>query len=217
MSSAATRSAILRPGTTLADALVPSAVRDQLGGLARDTALVVAGALLIALSAGVSIRLSDNPVPITGQTFGVLLAAAALGLRRGSAATALYVAIGVIGFPAFAQGKGGLAVIAWVSEGRLVLGATGGYLVGFVLAAALVGRLAERGWDRRLPGALAAMALGNLATYAIGLPWLAAATGYSIAETVAKGLVPFLVGDAAKLLLAAGVLPAAWWVVGRQR
>lgn len=211
------RSTTLRSAVTLADALVPPAVRDRLGGFARDAALVVAGALLIALSAAVSVRLPDNPVPITGQTFGVLLAAGALGLRRGSAATALYVAIGVIGLPAFAEGKGGLGVIASVSDGRLVLGATGGYLAGFVLAAALVGRLAERGWDRRLPGALAALALGNVAIYAIGLPWLAAATGYSMAETITKGLLPFVAGDAAKLLLAAGVLPAAWWVVGRER
>lgn len=126
-------------------------------------------------------------------------------------------AIGVIGLPAFAEGKGGLGVIAGVSEGRLVLGATGGYLVGFVLASALVGRLAQRGWDRRLPGALVALALGNAVIYAIGLPWLAAATGYSITETIAKGLVPFLAGDTAKLVLAAGALPAAWWVVGRER
>ncbi len=133
------------------------------------------------------------------------------------AATAIYVAIGAIGVPAFAEGKGGLGVIAQVNDGRLVLGATGGYLLGFVLASALVGRLAQRGWDRRLPGALAAMAVGNAVIYAIGLPWLAAATGFSPAETIANGLVPFLLGDAAKLLLAAGVLPAAWWVVGRQR
>lgn len=204
-------------GATLADRLVPAVLAARLGSRGRDIALVAAGALLIALSAAVSIRLPDNPVPITGQTFGVLLVAGALGLRRGSAATALYIAIGIIGLPAFAEGKGGLGVIASVSDGRLVLGATGGYLLGFFLAAMLVGRLAERGWDRRLPGALAALALGNLAIYALGLPWLAAVTGYSVAETIAKGLVPFLVGDAAKLLLAAGVLPAAWWVVGRQR
>lgn len=204
-------------GATLADRLVPAGIAARLGSRSRDLALVAAGAVLIALSAAVSIRLPDNPVPISGQTFGVLLVAGALGLRRGLGATALYVAIGVIGLPAFAEGKGGLGVIASVNDGRLVLGATGGYLAGFVLAAALVGRLAQRGWDRRLPGALAAMALGNAVIYAIGLPWLAAATGFSPAETIAKGLVPFLLGDAAKLLLAAGVLPAAWWVVGRGR
>jgi len=117
----------------------------------------------------------------------------------------------VIGFPAFAEGKGGLGVIASVNDGRLVVGATGGYLLGFVLASALVGRLAQRGWDRRLPGALAAMALGNLAIYTVGLPWLAAATGFSPAETIAKGLVPFLLGDTVKLV------PAAWWVVRMER
>ncbi len=175
-------------GATLADRLVPAVLAARLGSRSRDLALVAAGALLIALSAAVSIRLPDNPVPISGQTFGVLLVAGAVGLRRGLAATAIYVAIGVIGLPAFAEGKGGLGVIAGVSDGRLVLGATGGYLVGFVLASALVGRLAQRGWDRRLPGALAAMALGNAVIYAIGLPWLAD-----------------------------GVLPAAWWVVGRER
>ncbi|MDO8484547.1 MAG: biotin transporter BioY [Candidatus Limnocylindrales bacterium] len=183
------------PGATLADRLVPVVLAARLGARSRDLALVAAGALLIALSAAVSIRLPDSPVPISGQTFGVLLVAAAVGFRRGLAATAIYVAIGVIGLPAFAEGKGGLGVIAGVNDGRL----------------------AQRGWDRRLPGAPAAMAVGNAVIYAIGLPWLAAATGFSPAETIAKGLVPFLLGDSAKLLLAAGVLPAAWWVVGRQR
>ena len=202
---------------TLADALAGRATSGHLARVLGDAALVIAGSLVIALSAAVSIRLPGNPVPITGQTFGVLLVAGAIGLRRGVASTALYLAIGIVGLPAFAEGKAGLAIIASVNGGRLVLGATGGYLVGFVLASALVGRLAERGWDRRLPGALAAMALGNLAIYAAGLPWLAAATGYSVGETIAKGLVPFVLGDMLKLVLAGAALPAAWWVVGRQR
>ncbi len=202
---------------TLADALAGRATSGHLARVLGDAALVIAGSLVIALSAAVSIRLPGNPVPITGQTFGVLLVAGALGLRRGVASTALYLAIGIVGLPAFAEGKAGLAIIASVNGGRLVLGATGGYLVGFVLASALVGRLAERGWDRRLPGALAAMALGNLAIYAAGLPWLAAATGYSVGETITKGLVPFVLGDMLKLVLAGAALPAAWWVVGRQR
>lgn len=203
-------------GTTIGERLIPTALSVRLGATARDLVLVSAGALLIALSTTVSTRLPDNPVPITGQTFGVLLAAGALGGRRSIGAAALYLLIGVIGLPAFADGKGGFAVIAGVSEGRLVLGATGGYLIGFVLACAVVGRLAERRWDRRLPSALGAMLLGNAVIYLVGLPWLAAATGFSADETIAKGLLPFLIGDALKILFAGAALPAAWWLVGRR-
>jgi biotin transport system substrate-specific component len=109
--------------------------------------------------------------------------------------------------PFFAEGKGGLAII-W--------GATGGYLVGFAIAGALVGRLAELGWDRRLGGALGAMLLGNVVIYLVGLPWLKVVTGMSVQDTVANGLTPFLVGDALKLVLAAVLFPAAWWIVGRR-
>jgi biotin transport system substrate-specific component len=210
----------LRPATadgpTIAERLIPAALAVRLGATARDLILVAAGSLLIALSAAVAIRLPDNPVPITGQTFGVLLAAGALGGRRGITATALYVLVGVIGLPAFAEGKGGVGVIAAVNEGRLVLGATGGYLIGFLLASALVGWLAECRWDRRLPGALGAMLVGNAVIYLVGLPWLAAATGFSADETIAKGLLPFVLGDALKILLAGAALPAAWWLVGRR-
>lgn len=209
---------LLRPaaGPTLAERLIPAALAVRLGAMARDLLLVAAGPILIALSATISIQLPNNPVPITGQTFGVLLAAGALGGRRGIAATALYVLIGVMGLPAFAEGKGGVGVIAAANEGRLVLGATGGYLIGFVLASGIVGWLAERRWDRRLPGALSAMLLGNAVIYVVGLPWLAAAAGFSPDETVAKGLLPFLIGDTFKILLAGAALPAAWWLVGRR-
>jgi biotin transport system substrate-specific component len=209
---------VLHPAArpTLAERLVPEAVAVRVGATTRDAILVVIGAVLIALSAMVSIRLPDNPVPITGQTFGVLLAAAALGRRRGMAATALYVLVGVVGLPAFAEGKGGVGVIAAVNQGRLVLGATGGYLVGFVLASALVGRLAERRWDRRLPGALGVMLLGNVVIYLVGVPWLAAAVGLSADQAIAKGLIPFLFGDILKTLLAGAALPTAWWLVGRR-
>ena len=203
-------------GTTIAERLVPAALAVRLDATARGLVLVGAGALLIALSATVSIRLPDNPVPITGQTFGVLLAAGALGGRRGVAATAVYVLVGVIGLPAFAEGKGGVGVIAGLSEGRLVLGATGGYLIGFVLASGIVGWLAERRWDRRLPGALGAMLFGNVVIYLVGLPWLAAAAGFSADETIAKGVLPFLIGDMLKILLAGAALPAAWWLAGRR-
>lgn len=203
-------------GITIGDFLVPIRVGERLSSRTRHLVLVVAGALLIYLTAQASFRLPDNPVPITGQTFGVVLVGGALGFRRGFLATFLYVAIGVIGIPAFAEHKAGLGVIASVTEGRIVLGATGGYLVGFMLAAALVGRLAELGWDRNLVGALAAMIAGNALIYAIGVPWLAIAVNYAPAEAIAKGLTPFLIGDAIKLVLAGSLFPVAWWVVGRR-
>ena len=194
-------------GITIGDFLVPIRVGERLSSRARHVALIVAGALFIYLSALVVIPIPGNPVPITGQTFGVLLVGGALGFRRGLAAVLLYVLLGVVGLPFFAEGKGGLTII---------LGATGGYLVGFVLAGALVGRLAELGWDRHLAGAIGAMAIGNALIYVIGLPWLAYVAHFDAATAIQKGLVPFLVGDVLKLVLAAVVFPAAWWVVGRR-
>ncbi len=203
-------------GITIGDFLVPIRVGERLSSRSRHIALVVAGALFIALTATIAIRLPDNPVPITGQTFGVLAVGTALGLRRGFLAVLLYIAIGAIGVPAFAEHRGGVAVIASLQDGRLVLGATGGYLVGFVLAGTVVGRLAELGWDRQLVGSLASMAIGSALIYAIGLPWLAAATGMSGSATIANGLTPFIPGDLLKIALAAGIFPAAWWIVGHR-
>ncbi|MCS7087290.1 MAG: biotin transporter BioY, partial [Thermoflexales bacterium] len=145
-----------------------------------------------------------QPVPITGQTFGVLLAGAALGARRGALALLAYLAQGLIGLPFFAGGTSGMA--------RL-LGPTGGYLVGFVAAAALVGWLSERGWDRRFISTFAAMALGNLVIYALGAPWLAQFVGWE--RALSAGVLPFLPGDAIKALLAALALPSAWALINR--
>ncbi len=170
-------------------------------------ALVVAGALFIYLTSQIVIPIPGNPVPITGQTFGVLLVGGALGLRRGLVAVALYVLLGVVGLPFFAEGKGGLSVI-W--------GASGGYLIGFVVAGAVVGRLAELGWDRRIGGAVGAMIAGSVVIYAIALPWLKVVTGSTVEQTIDIGLLPFVVGDTLKILLAAVLFPAAWWVVGRR-
>ena len=155
-------------GLTIADFLVPIRLGERLSTRVRHVALITAGALVIYLTA--QIYIVREPVPLTGQTFGVLAVGGALGMRRGLAAVALYVLLGVVGLPFFAEGKGGLQII-W--------GATGGYLIGFVLAGALVGRLAELGWDRRLGGALGMMLLGELVIYAVGLPWLKAVTGMS--------------------------------------
>ena len=192
-------------GLTIADFLVPIRVGERLNARVRDVALVVAGVLIVALSAQVSIPI--QPVPFTGQTFGVLLVGGALGFRRGGFSLALYVLLGAVGLPLFAHATSGA---------HIVLGATGGYLIGFMLAGAIVGRFAELGWDRHLGGAVGMMAIGSLAIYAIGLPWLGIVGGYSLQDTIAYGLTPFLVWDIAKLVVAATLFPAVWWIVGRR-
>lgn len=194
-------------GITLADFLVPIRVGERMGSRLRHVALIVAGALLIFASAKVSFPVPGSPVPITGQTFGVLLVSGALGFRRGLMSVGLYVLIGLIGLPFFAENKGGVSVI---------LGARGGYILGFLAAGSLVGRLAELGWDRRIVGAVGAMAIGNVVIYLVGVPWLMAVARYDLATGIAKGVTPFLLGDGIKLLLAAIAFPAAWWVVGRR-
>lgn len=169
--------------------------------------LAAGGSLLIALAAQVAVPLPFSPVPVTGQTFAVLLIGAAFGARLGAATVLLYLAGGVAGLPVFAPiGPPGLA--------RLV-GPTGGYLVGFVAAAWVVGALAERGWDRRVLTALVAMVAGEIAIYAFGLAGLAR---FVPAERLlGAGLFPFVPGDLVKLGLAALALPATWRIVGRSR
>lgn len=202
-----TRVPVTEKGLTIADFLVPVRVGERVSPLLRNVVLVIAGALLIYLSARVSIPRPDSPVPYTLQNLGILVVGGALGQRRGGLAAILYVALGVIGLPFFAEGRGGLSIIT---------GATGGYLVGFVLAAALVGRLAELGWDRRIGGAIGATLLGTIVIYAVGVPWLAVATGMPAGNAIATGLAPFVIVDTVKLLAAAAVFPASWWVVGRR-
>ena len=202
-----TRVPAAEKGLTIADFLVPVRLGERVSPRLRNVVLVVAGAVLIYLTALIYFTIPNNPVPYTLQTFGVLVVGGALGLRRGGLAAFLYVALGVIGLPFFAEHKGGIQVI-W--------GATGGYLVGFVVAGALVGRLAELGWDRRIVGALGATALGTLAIYAVGVPWLAVTTGMSLWDAIQTGMLPFLVVDTVKLVAAAAVFPVAWWVVGHR-
>jgi biotin transport system substrate-specific component len=196
-------------GVTLGDFLVPIRISEPISYRVRNLALVLAGVLFVAILARISIPIPGSPVPISGQTFGVLFAACALGARRAVVMGGVYLAVGLIGFPVFADGASGQAV---------VVGATGGYLVGFVVAGALVGRLAELGWDRRFVGSLAAMVLGSLAIYAVGAAWLAAFApgGYDLGWAIEKGVLPFLVGDAIKVVLAAVAFPPAWWIVGRR-
>lgn len=170
----------------------------------RDAALVVGGAVLTGLAAQVVVPVPGSPVPITGQTFGALLVGAGLGWRRGAVSMLLYVIAGMAGVPWFQDGKSG-----W-------LGVTGGYLIGFAVAAVLVGALAARGGDRTVLRTIATMALGNVVIYAIGVPWLAISTGMDLATALERGLVPFLIGDGIKILLAAGLLPGAWALANRR-
>lgn len=177
-------------------------------GLLIDVVLVVAGAGLIAAFAQLSIPLPFTPVPITGQTSAVLLVGASLGMVRGGSSALLYVFAGIVGAPVYADGTHGWSVVT---------GASGGYLIGFVLAAALTGRLAERRWDRRFSSALGAILTGNVVIYLVGLPWLAIVLGTSLEKTLEYGLYPFVPGDALKLYLAATLLPGAWRLVEHVR
>jgi biotin transport system substrate-specific component len=189
-------------GLTVADLVRPSERR-----LARlyDAALIVGGSIVIAVCAQIAI---GYPVPITGQTFAVLMAAALLGSRRGALCVLTYLAEGLLGLPVFAQAKGGLPAF---------LGPTGGYLVGFVFAACIVGALSERTWDRRVLSTIAAMVLGNLVIYACGLAWLLCLVHFLAKPLggglLAVGLYPFLIGDAAKITLAAILLPSGWKMI----
>ncbi|QMU68104.1 biotin transporter BioY [Streptacidiphilus sp. P02-A3a] len=189
-----------RPGTVLAD-LLPASTRAR--AQARDLALVVGGAAITGLAAQISLPVPGSPVPVTGQTLAVLLVGTALGARRGVASLALYLLAGMAGVPWFAAGSSGL-------------GATFGYVIGFVAAAALVGALARRGADRGPLRTAGAMVLGNLTIYAFGVSYLAASVHVSLAKAASLGLYPYLVGDALKIALAMGLLPAAWKLVGRK-
>ena len=168
---------------------------------ARTVAAVVGFALLTALAAQITFVLPWTPVPITGQTFAVLLAGAALGSRRGAASMALYVALGAVGLPFYADGDGG-----W----HVVTGATAGYLAAYPVAAALVGRLAERRNDRSLIESIPAMLAGSAVIYLFGVVWLAHSIDVGATEAIELGMTPFLIGDAVKALAAGAVLPAAW-------
>ena len=171
----------------------------------RDIALVCAGALLTVLGAQISIPIPPSPVPVTGQTLAVVIAGASLGMRRGAASQLLYVLLG-LALPVYADGASGPDVI-W--------GATGGYLVGFVLAAALIGRLAELGADRQVAVAFVAFCAGQLAVFGIGVPWLKVSADLSWSTAIHDGFAIFIVGGLIKAALAAGLVPAAWRAVHR--
>ena len=203
-------------GITIGDFLVPIVVGERVDPRIRNAILVIAGALVIVATASVAIPIPGTPVPVTAQTFGVLVVGGALGFRRGMLAAALYLLVGAVGLPVFADRAGGLDTFASMGPGGIAFAPTGGYLIGFVLGAGIVGRLAELGWDRSVAGTAAAFTIGTSLIYAIGLPWLAASLGVGLREAVDLGLAPFLLGDALKIVVAAGLFPAAWWVIGKR-
>jgi len=173
-----------------------------------NVALVVGGTAFMSLMAQVAIPVPGSPVPITGQTLGVLLIGTTYGASLGFATIATYVALGLLGAPILAQGAHGFAKLA---------GPTGGYLVGMVLAALLVGALANRRWDVHLRTSFGQMLLGELLIFAPGLVWLKIYTGASWSWTLAAGLTPFIVGEIIKIGLAGFALPSAWALVRRVR
>lgn len=198
----ASRAVQTTPNVTLIQRILPRTERRS----------AVAGALHVAagvafLAALAQIRIQLGPVPFTGQTLGVLLLGTAYGLGLGTLTTAAYVALGALGLPIFTGWAGGVAHL---------MGPTGGYLIGFVLAAGLLGWLAGRGWDRSYVRTVAAMLLAEVAIYVPGLLWLHGVLGGGWAQTLALGLAPFLAGDALKLAVAVGLLPTAWRLLGER-
>lgn len=181
----------------------PLALAAWPGSLLWQAVLVVAGSALIALGAQIAVPLPFSPVPVTGQTFAVLLVAAALG-RLGVASVVLYIVEGAIGLPVFAGGAFGAA--------RLI-GPTGGYLAGFVLAALVLAWCVDRGFDRRIGTALLSMVAAEILIYACGVLWLSRFP--LTVSPLQAGLYPFIPGDLLKLVTAGLLLPAAWRIVRR--
>jgi biotin transport system substrate-specific component len=194
-------SALVAQPRTLVDVLLPRQQRSWL----LDIGLVVLFSAFVGLTAQVEIPLW--PVPLTLQTLGVFFTGAVLGGRRGALTLLLYLAEGAVGLPVFAGGASGVAYM---------LGSTGGYLVGFVFAAGVVGLLAERGWDRRLVCTMLAMAAGNLVIYAFGVAWLAILLS-DLRTALVQGMLIFIPGDLVKIAFAALALPGGWALARRRR
>lgn len=170
-----------------------------------DIVLVAAGAALTAIAAQVQVPLW--PVPITAQTLAVLLVGSSLGALRGTLAMVLYAVLGMVGLPVFSDDGSGMGVI---------LGPTGGYIVGFVFAAAFTGWIAQRSWDRRILRSILAFLAGTVVTFLIGLPWLAIVLGLDLQQTLQAGLYPFIIGGTVKAIVAAGVVTLGWRYVERE-
>jgi biotin transport system substrate-specific component len=174
----------------------------------KQAALVIAGVLLLAIAA--KIKIPMWPVPVTMGTFAVLTIGAAYGARLGLVTILAYMLVGALGYDVFATSSAEAAGLTYM------MGSTGGYLVGYVLATLALGALAQRGWDRSVMWMALAMVIGTVLIYVPGLVWLGQLYGWN-EPILAWGLTPFLMGDAIKLALAALLLPAAWKFVGRAR
>src|SRR5215207_6316450 len=188
--------------TTLAPTIYTRTFPRAAGWL-RDLILMTLGTLFVAALAQVKILLPFTPIPLTGQTFAVLLIGATLGSKRSLVSMLLYIALGAFGLPIFAGGASGLAYLS---------GATFGYLIGFVMAAYIIGLLAERGLERNVRTSLIPFVVGTVIIYVCGIAWLALILG-SYNKAITAGLLPFLLGDTFKLLAASLILPAAWKLV----
>ena len=185
--------------TNLIDRVIPRS-------FVNDVALILGGAVLTAVAAQIAIPMW--PVPITGQTFAVLLVGAVLGASRGAISMIAYFSMGAAGLPVFTGMASGIT-----------FGTTFGYLVGFIAAAAVVGWLAQLNWQKKVAGVIASFLIGNAVIYLFGLPWLAFALSNlnlasNLGAVLAAGLIPFLIGDAIKIALAAAALPLAWKYLG---
>lgn len=181
----------------------PAVLGDLLpGALTRDIALVLGSAAFVGVAAQITFPFPGTPVPFSGQTFAVLLVGAGLGMGRAAIGMLLYLLVGMAGVPWFAEGQSGTGI------------PTLGYVLGFIAAVAVVGRLAQAGGDRTPLRTVGTMVLGTLTIYAIGVPYLMAALGVDLGKALDLGVVPFLFGDGLKVLLAAGLLPVAWKVLG---
>lgn len=194
----------------LSDALPTPQVRSM--RIAREITLITGFALFTAALAQVRIPLGFTPVPVTGQTLAVLLAGASLGAWRGAGSQLLYWLLGMVGLPFYSNGTGGWSVAT---------GPTMGYLVGFIVAAAVVGRLAEYRHDRRVLTSIAAMTMGSMIIYAFGAAWLAINLGIPLAtgeqNAITLGVTPFLVGDIIKMCLAGAATASAWRLIHRNK
>jgi biotin transport system substrate-specific component len=171
------------------------------GARVRDAGLIAGAALFTALLAQAVVPVPGSPVPITGQTLAVVLSAAVLGPGRGVAAMGLYLVLGAVGLPFYSEASGGVEVLA---------GATGGYLVGFLPAALLIGLAAQHRQDRKVWRALVLFVAGQAVVFAIGVPWLAVVADLSPAQALEAGFYPFILGGLVKAAVAGLLLPAAW-------